>query len=32
MKDYKVTKSGTSYYTAGNVIYPYFAFRNIGDK
>lgn len=28
----KMTKSDKSYYTVGNVIYPYFAFRNLGDK
>lgn len=32
MREYKVTESGKSYYTVGNVIYPYFYFRNLGDK
>ena len=30
MREYKVTKSGKSYYTIGNIIYPYFRF--VGDE
>lgn len=30
--EFKATKSGKSYYTVGDVIYPYFRPINVGDK